>query len=397
MSGDSELELGVDTTPTPTKVTQTPLNLQVGPSTHDRIQTLTDFHIRLQSVRHIPSFLLRHPSGSSLSHEPEFASSFDPADHDFAAPFHTTPTQDFRTLKSIADTLRSEKIQEALKVARESEDADKSDLGLFQRESRKRKRALSPVGSPQPYIPPPPRTSSLFPHIDDELPCLRAEGLVEYIREFNRGDIKLHPSPGTSEAFQPKCKLCLWSRTRSPPLDRSMNHSTPRLKLTSPAILRFTIEDVLTAYVSLVFICLEDPLLVESVTVFGPREMKLPHMQSDYLAFQVLSQHIAKMVQSHPQVPLQTLIHLLVSYQGLFVDRCTSCERVLSAEGHVPPAARLWIPRGAEQPINLDDANKADEPDHGAILNSDATPARSQTADYSDGHWESRHVTCMHS
>lgn len=52
-----------------------------------------------------------------------------------------------------------------------------------------------------------------------------------------------------------------------------MNHSTPRRKLTSPAILRFTIEDVLTAYVSLVFTCLEDPLLVESVTVFGPREM----------------------------------------------------------------------------------------------------------------------------
>lgn len=31
-------------------------------------------------------------------------------------------------------------------------------------------------------------------------------------------------------------------------------------------------------------------------------------MQSDYLAFRALSQHVAKMVQSHPQVPLQTLI-----------------------------------------------------------------------------------------
>lgn len=132
------------------------------------------------------------------------------------------------------------------------------------------RRPLSPVGSPQPYIPPPPRTSSLFPPIDDELPCLRAEGLVEYIREFNRGDIKLPPSPGTSESFRPKCRLRLWSRTHSP-LGRSMNEPLP--KLTSPAILRFTIEDVLTSYVSLVFTRVEDPLVVESVTAFGPREM----------------------------------------------------------------------------------------------------------------------------
>lgn len=47
----------------------------------------------------------------------------------------------------------------------------------------------------------------------------------------------------------------------------------PRPKLTSPAILRFTIEDVLTSYVSLVFTRLEDSLVVESVTAFGPREM----------------------------------------------------------------------------------------------------------------------------
>lgn len=390
MPGDPEME--VDATPAAAEVTQTVSNL--GISTHDRIQTLTDFHIRLQSVRHIPSLLLRHPSGSSLSHEPGFTSPFDPDDHDFAAPFHTTPAQDFRTLKTITDALRSEQIQEALKVARESEDADKSDLGLFHRDSRKRKRPLSPVGSPQPYIPPPPRTSSLFPPIDDELPCLRAEGLVEYIREFNRGDIKLPPSPGTSESFQPKCRLCLWSRTHSPQLGRSMNGQQP--KLTSPAILRFTIEDVLTSYVSLVFTRMEDPLIVESVTAFGPREMKLPHMQSDYLAFQVLSQHIAKMVQSYPQVPLQTLISLLVSYQGLFVDRCTSCERVLSAEGHVPPAGRLWIPGGACQFIDLN-GNKPDEPDPGVVINPDATPARSQTTDHVDGHWESRHVTCMYS
>jgi len=153
--------------------------------------------------------------------------------------------------------------------------------------------------------------------------------------------------------------------------------------------MRFTIEDVLTAYVSLVFDRLEDPLLVESVTAFGPREMKLPHMQSDYLAFQALSQHVAKMVQSHPRVPFQTLIHLLVSYQGLFVDQCTSCGRVLSAEGHVPPAGRLWIPRAAERPFDPN-ANKTYQPDPRSATDR-------SVADHLDGHWESRHVTCMNS
>jgi hypothetical protein len=45
-------------------------------------------------------------------------------------------------------------------------------------------------------------------------------------------------------------------------------------------------------------------------------------MQSDYLAFQVLSQHIAKMVQSHPQVPLQTLI---VRHSELYYFSCADC------------------------------------------------------------------------
>lgn len=66
---------------------------------------------------------------------------------------------------------------------------------------------------------------------------------------------------------------------------------------------------------------------------------------------------------------------------------------MLSAEGHVPPAGRLWIPRDARQLVDLD-ANKPDEPDPGIVVNTDATL---QTADHPDGHWESRHVTCMYS
>src|SRR5882757_9257364 len=50
-------------------------------------------------------------------------------------------------------------------------------------------------------------------------------------------------------------------------------------------------------------------------------------MQSDYLAFQALSQHVAKMVQSHPQVPLQTLI---VSHSNFifFAGLLTVCSSI---------------------------------------------------------------------
>jgi hypothetical protein len=33
----------------------------------------------------------------------------------------------------------------------------------------------------------------------------------------------------------------------------------------------------------------------------------------------------------------------MLSYRGLFVDKCSVCGRVASAEGHVPPVARVWV------------------------------------------------------
>jgi hypothetical protein len=51
---------------------------------------------------------------------------------------------------------------------------------------------------------------------------------------------------------------------------------------------------------------------------------------------------------------------LLGSYSGLFIERCTVCERVLSAEGHIPPVVRIWT---------LDDKD-------------------------GNGKWEPRHITC---
>ena len=135
MSGDPDMTM--DTASTAATAIQTGSN----PTTQDHIQTLMDFHARLQSVRRIPSLLLRPSSGSSLSHAPEFHSPFETADHDFAATFQTTPAQHFRTLKAIADALCAEKVQTALKVARESENADKSDIGpSFQGESHKQRK-----------------------------------------------------------------------------------------------------------------------------------------------------------------------------------------------------------------------------------------------------------------
>lgn len=55
--------------------------------------------------------------------------------------------------------------------------------------------------------------------------------------------------------------------------------------LTSPTVLRFTVSDVMTAYVSLVFGSKEDPLMVENVTVFGPRERVCFHSNHSGVTF----------------------------------------------------------------------------------------------------------------
>lgn len=92
------------------------------PSIEDRIQTLTDLYNRLQGLRQIPTLLLKPPSGIEL---PAPLSNIRP---------------EFQNLKEIGDLVQSEKIQEALRAARESEKKDKSELTpVFRRENRKRR------------------------------------------------------------------------------------------------------------------------------------------------------------------------------------------------------------------------------------------------------------------
>ncbi|KAJ7675069.1 hypothetical protein B0H17DRAFT_1081681 [Mycena rosella] len=256
------------------------------------ISSLSDIQSRLQQLRNAPPSLLK----SSMP---------------FSSP---SIRHDFQQLKELADTIRSDSVQEALRTATNSERADKSDLNRNgRRETRKRRRPPSP-DSPQPFIPYDTRSSSLFPVTSDEPPALRAHELAGYIREFN---------PTHS------CKLHIWTRIPG---------ST---QLGNPAVVRFTIRDVLVCYVTMAYAPSDPVLVIET-------EKKSPHSQSDFLVYQSLSQQIAKMLQSHPRVSFQSLMNLMCTYEGIFIDRCTSCERVLSAEGHVPPVVRIWLDAGKD-------------------------------------------------
>ncbi|KAJ6593771.1 hypothetical protein B0H19DRAFT_1091943 [Mycena capillaripes] len=263
------------------------------------IGSLSDIQSRLQNLRNVPPLLLK----SSL-------------------PFSSLSIRkDFQQLKELADTIRSDTVQDALLAAANSEKADKSDLNRNgRRETRKRRRPPSPE-SPQPFIPYDKRSTSLFPVTNDDPPPLQADDLPDYIREFNQAH---------------SCKLHIWTRIRG------------ATQLSNPAIVRFTIRDVLVCYITMAYSLGDPTLLTESVTAFGPREKKSPHSQSDFLVYQSLSQQIAKMLQSHPRVSFQSLMNLMCAYEGIFIDRCTSCERVLSAEGHVPPVVRIWMDAGKD-------------------------------------------------
>lgn len=113
---------------------------------------------------------------------------------------------------------------------------------------------------------------------------------------------------------------------------------------------------------------------------------KSPHSHSDYTVYQKLTQQIARMVEKEPNVSFSQLVvrefrallfcmmpnlehqqlkDLLTSYEELFVTPCTVCRRVLQLEGHVPPVARVW-----EDNSNVTESER--------------------------GHWEARHVSCLH-
>ncbi|KAJ3776495.1 hypothetical protein FB446DRAFT_721172 [Lentinula raphanica] len=227
-----------------------------------QVQALTDLYNSIQNARHYPRELLKNtivPNPLTL-----------------APPSLSLYSQQ---LKDIVHMLRSDAVQSALRAAQESEKTDGQNImNNVRRENRKRRRPPSPE-SPQPYTVIERQSSSLFPATEDSA-LLKSSELVEYIRQFN----KEHSS----------CRLGIWQGTRSSIRD-----------VKNPAILRFTIKDVLMAYLTVSYTVNDLSLVVESVTAFGPRERKLPHSQSEYSVYRMLSQELGRMIHSDPQVGLQ--------------------------------------------------------------------------------------------
>ncbi|KAI0051255.1 hypothetical protein FA95DRAFT_1512746 [Auriscalpium vulgare] len=302
------------------------------PALHAQIDVLTDLSKRLRTLRQLPPLLLRpDPAASAELGVLSLAEALRHVQGELAA---------------VRASVLEDKAQRALKAALESERADRTGVrASLRRESRKRRRSLTPE-SPKPYPVFQAKAPSLFPVPHPETPPLALGELAAYIREFNA-------------THAPKALLNVW--LPSP--------TSPRA-LSVPVILRLSIPDVFMAYITLGHAVGEGnalppgrkPLIVENVTAFGSREKKLPHSQSEYNVFQKLSQHVLRMLQSAPRVPIQTLMQMLACYQSLFSGQCTICQRVLSVDGHIPPVARVW-----------------------------------QEREMDDGAWEPRHVNCMQS
>ncbi|OSX66648.1 hypothetical protein POSPLADRAFT_1178088 [Postia placenta MAD-698-R-SB12] len=268
-----------------------------------RLEVLNALIERLRSLRSIPAHLIRLPQSRLQSFAPLEGPHFLP--------------QAFRELKETVECVRSEKVQEALVTARDSEQKDKSDLRLGRpRVNRKRKRAPSPE-SPRSYAPLQPQRTSLFP-ADLATPPVLPDQLVELLKGYNKEHehVKLH-----------------------------ILAKRPALVL--PVVVRYTIRDVAIIYLTLNSDGTQ--LIVENATAFGPREQKPNYSQSDFNVYQRLSQQITKTIQSDPQVSLRQVLDLLATYVDLFKQKCQSCGRILSAEAHLPPVARVWSARRSDE------------------------------------------------
>ncbi|TBU22849.1 hypothetical protein BD311DRAFT_769656 [Dichomitus squalens] len=266
------------------------------------IQTLTELNNRLQAIRNIPAQLLR-PPGSD--------------------PSSTLLTHGFKEIAAIADTVRTERVQDALKAARKSEQADSSGLtSSLRRETLKRRRPPSP-DSPQPYRETELKEAVFLPPVESGTSRILLDALPAYIRNHNKSS---------------KNKLHLVAPRKG-------------RELACPVTLRFTCPNVVTVYLTLDYSTDNDQILVvENATAIGSREQKQPHSQSDFMAFQQLSQQLAKVIRSDPSAPLQAYVALLSSYERLFVDICSNCQRVISAEGHVPPVVRKRLLSSSADP-----------------------------------------------
>ncbi|KAI0780169.1 hypothetical protein C8Q74DRAFT_1198625 [Fomes fomentarius] len=284
----------------PQENTATPTPVSEFTTLRTHIQTLTELNNRLQAVRHIPAQLLR-PSN---------------LDKELLKMNLETTRHGFKELVTIAETVRSDKVQDALKAARRSELADPSNLGSnLRRENLKRRRPPSPE-SPQPYRETESKDTTSLPPLESGTVSVRLDGLPDYIRAHNKSS---------------KSRLSIVAPKKG-------------RKLECPVTLRLIVPNVVTVYLTLDHPAQDHTaLIVENATAVGSREQKPPHSQSDFMAFQQLSQQFAKVIRTESSASLQAYVTLLNSYDRLFVDACSNCQRVISADGHVPPVVRKLL------------------------------------------------------
>lgn len=114
--------------------------------------------------------------------------------------------------------------------------------------------------SPQPYVSFQPKTASSFPISVDDPPPLQVNGLPDYIRNFNQ--IKPY-------------KLHILSRIKG---------STT---LSNPVVVRFTIPDVLIAFITLSHSDTNPVLITQTVTAFGPRERVGASQSSSFYSYSI--------------------------------------------------------------------------------------------------------------
>jgi len=239
----------------------------------------------------------------------------------------STPAQlrgAFAELNAFSASVRSAVAQDAMQAAKDSETADSAGIDVRsvvhdRAAARKRRRITPPVTQ----IHTPPKAALLLPPISSTSAApVRAKSLGEFIRTHNQ-------SPHRTATLR------IWMS------NRNKTHSN------APIVLRATVRDVLIAYINLVPTSSEEEIIaIRSVTCVGLREKKLPHSHSDYAVFQKVSQHFARVLATHPNASLQTLVDLISSYDNLLSAPCSRCRRMIEEETLLPPVARAWARNG---------------------------------------------------
>ncbi|KIO29892.1 hypothetical protein M407DRAFT_160996 [Tulasnella calospora MUT 4182] len=210
----------------------------------------------------------------------------------------------------------------------------------------------------------------LRPALDDA-PRISASTLPDYLR--------------TLRSTKPNLRVHIWLPERLP--------KPP--SITSPVILQVSIPNLFIVYITLVeeFLSPSSPdedIRPQKMVVFGPREKRLPHMQSEFSIFRHMSQMLMHVISEKPATSpssavgatgasLPQLIDLIATYDKLFTDQCCVCQKNMSREGHLPPLERLWMP----QPKPLAE-------DGGEPLGATERP-RSGV----EGRWVARHAGCQ--